>query len=313
MSTRRQLGQTSVTVVIPARNAEATIARAVRSVLTQTGAPEEILVVDDASTDGTILAARRCGPVRVIALGGHGGAGAARNAGVRAAEGAWVAFLDADDEWLPEKLEKQRQRIEPHSDQSVIFCDSEEFGADGTSLGDTMRSAPVDCSSLAWKSLLKRNFIATPTVMVPRDLFLQLGGFDPGLTVAEDQDMWIRLALAGRLTYVAETLARVHVRPGSLSSYRASDQARYVIPMIERHLVHLAGRLTPEEARDILSERLANAARVALANGDNANGMAFMLRAFRSGYRPAGGAGTMIRVPLLALARLTLGSRQTAP
>ncbi len=313
MSARRQLGPASVSVVIPARNAEATIVRAVQSVLAQTCSPDEIVVVDDASTDGTIRAARRCGPVRIVALGRHGGAGAARNAGVRAAEGAWVAFLDADDEWLPEKLEKQRQRIEPHSDQSVIFCGSEEFSEDGTSLGDTMRGAPVDCSSLAWKSLLRRNFIATPTAMVPRDLFLQLGGFDQRLIVAEDQDMWIRLALAGRLTYVPETLACVHVRRGSLSAYRAGDQARNVIPMIERHLMHMAGRLTPEEAWDILGERLSNAARIALANGDTASGMSFMLRALRSGYRPDGCTGTMIRLPLMALARLALGGRQTTP
>ncbi len=313
MSARRQLGPASISVVIPARNAESTIARAINSVLVQASAPEEILVVDDASTDGTILAARRCGPVRIVALGRHAGAAAARNAGVRAAEGAWVAFLDADDEWQPEKLEKQRQRIELHSDQSVIFCSSEEFSADGTSLGDSMRDASVDCSGLAWKSLLKRNFIATPTVMVPRDLFMQLGGFDQSLAVAEDQDMWIRLALAGRLTHVAETLVRVNVHPGSLSAYRPGDQARYVIPMIERHLVRLAGRLTPEEAREIIGERLANAALIALANGDPANGMAFMLRALRSGHRPTGGAGKMIKFPLMALARLRLGGRQTAP
>jgi glycosyltransferase involved in cell wall biosynthesis len=311
MSTRRQLDPTSVSVVIPARNAESTIVRAVRSVLAQTRPADEIIVVDDGSTDGTAAAALSCGPVRVIGLGKGRGAGGARNVGVRASGSAWTAFLDADDEWLPEKLGRQVAHIEPNGDQSVIFCASEEFASNGSFLGNTFRNGEPNCSKTAWKELLKRNFIATPTVMVPRDLFLRLGGFDATLPVAEDQDLWIRLALAGRLTYVPEVLVRIYVQPAGLSKYRPDDQARHVIPMIERHLAQLSERLTPAEARDVLGARLANAGRIAFANDDPANGTAFMLRAISAGHRPLAGAGVMLKFPLKALARRTLG-RQSA-
>lgn len=294
----------SVSVVIPAWNAAETIARAVQSVLVQSFVPQEIIVVDDGSTDGTVAKARACGPVRPVVMPRRSGAGAARNAGIRAAAGSWIAFLDADDEWLPQKLEKQ---MRASAETSVIFCASEEFAPDGTTLGDTLRGQTVDCSPDAFKSLLRANFIATPTVMAPRDLLLQLGGFDEGLPVAEDQDLWIRLATVVRLIYVPETLARVHVRPGSLSSYRGQDQSRFVLPMIERHLMALANRLTPQEVRAIRGERLSNAGRIAFAQGDVVRGTGFMLQAWHAGNRP----GPLVKASLSATVhRLFRAERQ---
>lgn len=285
-----------VSVVIPAYNAAQTIARAVGSVLAQTLPPREIIVVDDASTDGTIAKARALGPVKPVVLPKQRGAGAARNAGIRAAAGPWIAFLDADDEWLPQKLEKQCAAAP--GPRSAVFCASEEFGPDGISMGDTLRGVSVDCSPDAFKSLLKTNFMATPTVMASRQLLTELGGFDETLPVAEDQDLWIRLAAAGELVYVPETLVRVHVRAESLSSYRRSDQSRHVLPMIERHLTKFSDRLTPAEVRAIRGERLTNAGRIAFAEGDVMRGIEFMVRASIAGRRP----GALLKTSLSAMA-----------
>lgn len=294
----------SISVVIPVRNATATLGRAIESVLAQTLPAHEIIVVDDASTDGSAAAANTYPMVKNVALGSARGAAAARNAGIQAAQGEWVAFLDADDEWLPEKLRRQAARIEPG--QSMIFCASEEFGPDGKSLGDTFRGRPVCCTADAWKALLKTNFVATPTVMAPRTLLQQLGGFDEKLPLGEDQDMWIRLALSGRLAYVPERLVRVHVQPKSLSAFRPSDQSLHTLPMIEAHLQALRFRLTRGEAREIRGERLNNAGRIAFVHGDFARGAAFLLRAVLIGYRPLSGLIEIAKAPIGALFRWAL-------
>lgn len=298
-----------VSVVIPARNAAGTLARAIRSVLAQSEPAYEIIVVDDASEDATRTVAETFPQVQLISRNKSGGAAAARNAGIRAAQSSWIAFLDADDEWLPEKLERQNRLC--RGGVSLVFCASEEFGADGVSLGDTFRGGPVDCSMGAWRSLLKTNFIATPTVIAPRRVLLEMGGFDEQFAVGEDQDMWIRLALAGRVAYVPETLARIHVQPKSLSAYRRADQAEYVLPMIERHLGRLSAGLTRMEVRTIRGERLANAGRIALANGDILQGAAYILRAGLTGHRPLHALAAIAKAPAAHFSRL-LPHRQTA-
>ena len=106
----------SISVVIPAYNSAAQLARALDSVLAQTRPAEEILVVDDGSTDATAEVARSYGDaVRLIAQA-NAGAAAARNAGIRAARGTWIAFLDADDEWLPDRLALQTDILDRRPD-----------------------------------------------------------------------------------------------------------------------------------------------------------------------------------------------------
>jgi glycosyltransferase involved in cell wall biosynthesis len=275
----------TVSVVIPARNAAATVKRALASVLAQTRPADEIIVADDASGDATAVVALSCPGVRLVRLEEHRGAAAARNAAIAAAKGEWIAFLDADDVWQSEKLECQLACV--RDDVSLISCGSEEFAPDGRSLGDTFRGRPVSEGGGAWKALLRRNFVATPTVLAPRALLLQLGGFDEALPVGEDQDMWIRLALKGTLVCVPRTLAEVHVQSTSLSRYRASDQGRHVLPMVRRHVEALRHRLSRDEARAILAERYANAGHIALAHGDVVRAGAFLSRALMAGYRPS--------------------------
>ena len=131
--------------------------------------------MDDASNDGTAAVAisHRDHRIRVISLPERRAAAAARNVGITAATGAWIASLDADDEWLPSKLEKQIKAISSDPGAALIFCASEEFSPEGQALGDTFREGSVTTGSEAWKALLACNFVATPTVVARRDLLLQ--------------------------------------------------------------------------------------------------------------------------------------------
>jgi glycosyltransferase involved in cell wall biosynthesis len=298
-------GKISISAVIPARNAEATLARALESVLAQTRPPDEIIVVDDASSDGTARMARSYADqgVSLLSLRERRGAAAARNVGIAGAKGQWIAFLDADDEWLPVKLEKQAGAISANPEAPFVFCASEEFSSDGQSLGDTFRGWPVTVGSEAWKALMVCNFVQTSTVVARRALLLQLGGFDETLKVAEDQDMWIRLALAGTPVYVPESLACVHVRPNSLSTWSLADQHAYTLPMIERHLDRLRDILSRSEVRAIMGARLHKIGLTACAHGDLAPGLSLILRAALLGYRPLRSVVALVKAPVAALLR----------
>jgi GT2 family glycosyltransferase len=304
-----------VSVVVPAHDAADTLEAALGSVLAQTAKPTELIVVDDASRDATAAMARSIEGVSVVSLDRRRGAGAARNAGIAAASSPWIAFLDADDEWLPQKLERQFALAAKNPDASLVFCASDEFSPDGTPLGDTFRGGAVTTGQDAWKALLKTNFVATPTVMAPHAILHGLGGFDETLTVGEDQDMWIRLALAGSLAYVPQSLVRVHVRAQSLSAFRPTDQSLYLLPMIERHLRQQEQRLTAYERRAILGERLSNAGRISFAHSDFLHGARFMLRAALLGYRPLASFATVAKAPLASVMKRALQTgprRQTA-
>jgi len=255
-------------------------------VLRQTHSLQEILVADDGSTDDTaaVLApfANRLRHIRLP----HGGAAAARNAGIRASMGDVVAFLDADDEWLERKLERQ---LPLHRAPAVTmsYCRSQEFAPDGRDLGDTFRErAPLRGEGL-WRELLAANFIATPTVMARRSDLLALGGFDERLKVGEDQDMWIRLALKGSVDFIDDTLVRVHQQPGSLSSSGLQDQLQFTFAMVERHLKALAHLLRPEEVLSIRATRLGKIGRDAYAQGKYASALPLIAAAMRAGDRPA--------------------------
>src|SRR5262249_9100489 len=159
-----------VSVVIPAHNSAATLARALDSAISQTATPLETIVVDDCSIDDTVAVARRYADrgVRVVSLTERGGAAGARNEGIKAASGEFVAFLDSDDEWLPAKLEKQMRLMDSDEKLSLVSCASTLFAPDGRNLGDLYNGHVPTVGPDAWKALLVTNFIATPSVLARR-------------------------------------------------------------------------------------------------------------------------------------------------
>jgi len=222
-----------VSVVIPAYNREGSIVAAIGSVLAQSFRDFELLVVDDGSRDGTLAAARGVADprLRVIAAAKNGGAAAARNLGAAAARGDWIAFQDSDDEWLPRKLEKQMARLaapDPASGAAWLgaYCGLLTLGWLDDRPGDRTRLryvpdpavTPAEGAILA--PLLMGNMISTQTLVVRRDRFAALGGFDEATTPIEDWDFVIRLAAAGPIAFVDEPLVLQRFSPNSITRDR---------------------------------------------------------------------------------------------
>ena len=280
---------TAVSVIIPAFNSADTLSRAIDSVQAQTHTADEIIVVDDCSSDATRdIVASYGSKIKSIGLLEKRGAAGARNAGVRAAKGDAVAFLDADDEWLPKKLQRQVELLNSSPRISFVACAASLISQTGVDLGDIYRGHPVATGSESWRALLSYNFIATPTVLAWRRHVVGVGGFDESLKIGEDQDLWIKLALAGDFDYVPESLVRVHSRENSLSAEAFSDQLTYTLPMIERHVSELRGRLNHTDVRYIKGKRLGLVGRAAYQQGDYRNGLYLIGRSVALGYQPLG-------------------------
>lgn len=274
----------AVSVIVPAFNAGATIERALRSVLEQDFADLEVIVVDDASRDDTVARAEAIGDnrVRILRRERNGGAAAATNSGIAAARGELIAFQDADDEWLAGKLGRQVEMIRADPDMSFV-CTGLAHVYPRETVDDIAGFTPGD---ELWKDFLAATLVAKPCVLVRREALDQAGPFDESLPTAEDQDMWIRLALQGRVAELPEILVRAHRQPHSLSSRDPMAGSKHVLSMVQRHLVALGDRLTATERRHILGRRYSSAGRLCYGNGRYAAGAAYLAAAIVRGHRP---------------------------
>ena len=203
----------TVSVIIPVRNAGATLGRALDSIAAQTYRDFEVIIVDDASSeplDAKVASARGL-RVGIIRLDRHSGAAAARNAGVRAARGKYLAFLDADDEWLPEKLQKQVSFLAGRPRVAEACCASHYMvpvdGSDPTLNRPHHQSGLIEPRSL----LFGCNLSPGSTLMVERSCFKKIGPFDESLRRLEDWDWLLRFVLDFELAVIDLPLARIHV------------------------------------------------------------------------------------------------------
>jgi len=284
----RQSGPVVVSTIIPAYNARRFIARALESALAQNVPRSEVLVVDDGSTDGTrdFVESYASRGVRLVCRDTRGGAAAARNTGLQAASGEYIAFLDADDEWLPEKLNRQLAIMAAHPNMTFISCRANLIDETGRDTGDIYRGASPASGPDGWRTLLAHPCVATPAVVARRTAIATAGAFNKWMPVAEDQDLWIRLGLLGEIGYIPETLVRVHSTPNSLSKAKIREQADYVLPMVISYVERNRDRMTPDEVRLILGERFSKIGQVAYASGDLTFGLKTIVRAMVRGYKP---------------------------
>jgi len=276
-----------VTALIPAYNAAATIRRAVDSALAQTWHNLEIVVVDDGSRDATahIVATVYGDRVRLLRLARNQGESAAMNEGIAIAEGELIAFLDADDEWLPDKLARQVAALERNPAAVMASCGCRFFDVNGRLFREFgMPPDGLDTGEV-WRMLLVGSFIAKPCVVARRDALRAAGPFDTGLAIAADQDMWIRLALQGAVEFVPEYLTTVHDTAGSLTKVYADKVDKYVLPMILRHVERQRHRLTAAEVNRILGGRYTAVGRNLYQTGSVARGSALIVRALAMGHR----------------------------
>jgi glycosyltransferase involved in cell wall biosynthesis len=193
-----------VSVIIPTYNRAAWVMEAAASVLAQTYRDFELLVVDDGSTDGTLVAlATFGGEIKVRRREERRGVSAARNLGARAAAGEWLAFLDSDDLWLPDKLARQVEYLKANPD--LVICQTGE-----TWIRNGVRVNPPEaCRKMEgdiFLPSLSRCLVSPSAVMLHRRLFEEMGGFDEELPAAEDYDLWLRIAWRHPVGLVPEPL-----------------------------------------------------------------------------------------------------------
>jgi len=180
------MASASISVVIPAYNAEDTVSDAIESVFGQTYTVLEVIVVDDGSADGTAnLVSSRFPNVRLLRVA-NGGPSEARNRGIALAKGNWIAFLDADDRWHPAKLEMQ---------MAVVNQEVELVASDWLR-GGVFQLVPqsISVTPISYRDLLTMNQFQTSTVLMTRRLAEVLHGFDSAVDGAEDWDFWLRAA-----------------------------------------------------------------------------------------------------------------------
>jgi len=202
-----------LSVIIPAYNAENYIKESVDSAITQTYKNIEIIVVNDGSTDSTPNILNQYGKkIRVIHQSNRGRS-AANNTGILKANGEWIAFLDADDTWLENKVSNQMEACRNYSiSHSDSICVGEKLEK------EIIRStiSPLH-SGKVLKKLLVENFITKSTVMVKREVLQKYGGFDESYECVIDWPLWLKICYDNELGYLSKALVRYRVHPESVS------------------------------------------------------------------------------------------------
>jgi glycosyltransferase involved in cell wall biosynthesis len=206
-----------ISVIIPAYNAERTLAETLQSVLEQTIQEFEILVVDDGSGDRTPEIAQSFGDPRIQVLrGNRGGASQARNRGITAAQGEFLAFLDADDLWTADKLQSQLDALAATPGADVVYCWTNCIDVTGQFIrpgSHTLWSGDV------YEPMLLDDFIGTSSnILLRRSALEKIGFFDETLKNAQDTDLWLRLAQQYQFAVVPKPKVLYRISQGSLSS-----------------------------------------------------------------------------------------------
>jgi len=205
-----------VSAIIPTYNYARYVAAAVESVLSQSFEDLEIVVVDDGSTDDTSDTLRPLGTRILYISQAHRGLAAARNLGIRVSRGRYVAFLDSDDLWLPDKVSMQVARLDAEPAVGLVYTEAALFNDESrTETPHGFWSEHPSGKILS--RLLRRNVVPSPTPMVRRELFAQVGPFDESLSACEDWDMWIRIARVSEFAYVDRMLAKYRVHSANMS------------------------------------------------------------------------------------------------
>ncbi|MGH9424904.1 MAG: glycosyltransferase family 2 protein, partial [Terriglobia bacterium] len=224
-----QSGSPLVSVVIPSYNRAHLLSRTINSVLAQTFQDFELIVVDDGSEDETPRVLQEfCDPrIRLLRLGRNYGGNHARNRGLQAARGPWMAFLDSDDEWLPGMLEQQVARArETHDTRAtVVLCLCEQ--REGRSRHTMPSTGLLQEGDLFDSLLLGRKPSTTSAFIARKSALLEVRGFDERLSSHHEVDLWLRLARARhRFLAVNEVLVIKYNHPGPRISNDAASQIR---------------------------------------------------------------------------------------
>jgi glycosyltransferase involved in cell wall biosynthesis len=244
----------TVSVVIATYNYGAFLPKALDSVLTQTFADYEIIVVNDGSTDNTdeVVKPYLEHPKVRYYKKANGGQATAKNLGISKAKGEYVAFLDADDFWLPEKLERQLKLFRENPAVGVVYSAIRTVGPEGEEVPFEM---PACVRGKILKRLYGNSFICFSSSMMRRELFEKYGVFDESFGMAIDYDLWLRLSLVTEFDFVPEPLVFFRLGHGQMSSNL--DGRDYWARFIEKRFREShPERVTPEMMKDCEFDRI---------------------------------------------------------
>ena len=193
----------SISVVIPTLDRRYTLPRTLVSVLNQTLPPDEIIVVDNGSTDGTSSMLKTNYPDVICLQEVKRGVSAARNKGILCANGVWIALLDSDDTWHPSKLEEQLKANRNNPGHRLIHTD-EQWYKRGKRVNQLMKHKKR--GGYIFKDCLKLCCISPSSALIEKSLFQNIGQFDEDLPVCEDYDLWLRVSAQEPIFYVDQPL-----------------------------------------------------------------------------------------------------------
>ncbi|MEA5465664.1 glycosyltransferase family 2 protein [Leptothoe sp. PORK10 BA2] len=251
---------TKVSVIIPAYNSMAFLPKTLNSVLGQTYADFEVLIINDGSTDHITDWAAGLTDSRIKLINQENqGCATARNAGVLASNGQYIAFLDADDLWEPTKLEQQVYILDTFLNVGLVNTWISNIDDEGISIGKIGIS---NAEGHVWESVIEENpIMCGSTPMVRRQCFESVGLFDQNLRSAEDWDMWIRIAEKYEFAVIKEPLVRYRIHANSKS---------------HNLQLHLQGRLK------VIEKAFQNSEIDGTAMKDKAYGLAYLSVAYRA-------------------------------
>ncbi|NEQ54987.1 MAG: glycosyltransferase, partial [Leptolyngbya sp. SIO3F4] len=217
-----------ISVIIPAYNSAKTIQVSIDSVLSQTFSDFELIVIDDGSTDKTLELVKSIKDPRLKLFSfENAGAATARNRGIANAKSDFIAFLDADDVWLPEKLVDQLAAFEHDPSAGLVYSWSDYINANGDFLCVGKRVITSGNTEDTYAKLLVSNFLENgSTPLVRMDVLKDIGGFDESLKSSQDLDLYLKIATKYRFVTVPKVQVKYRVTPGSITSKTAENEKR---------------------------------------------------------------------------------------
>lgn len=244
----------TISVIIPSYNRAATLARAIDSALNQNLGADEIIVVDDGSTDNTAVLITEKYPDLHYVYQLNQGVSKARNTGIKLAKGEWLAFLDSDDEWLPDKLLQQVLALAKTEGYRLIHTD-EIWIRNGVRVNPMKKHAKY--GGHIFQHCLPLCCISPSAVMIHRSLFDEIGLFDENLPACEDYDLWLRICCENPVLFVDQKLIKKYGGHADQLSTKHWGMDRFRIQALENIL--LSDRLTDKQSKltvNMLSEKI---------------------------------------------------------
>jgi glycosyltransferase involved in cell wall biosynthesis len=208
-----------VSIIVPTYNRAHLVTETIDSILAQTFKDFELIVVDNESTDNTdeVIKSYTDGRIRYFRNQNNGLVAVNRNYGINKANGEYIAFCDDDDLWMPEKLERQVKLLDLNKELGLVYSDSYIMDENGNLERYTLLSSSKLFRGNVFDKLFQMNFIPMLTVMIRREVLSRVGGFDPKYIIAQDYDLWLRIAEHYPIDFTEEPLAKYRIHGGSVS------------------------------------------------------------------------------------------------